>query len=295
MRRGLMWKRLLVAAICLMALGLTAVAVLQRQGTPVPVLMYHHFVEKGPVGADTVVSAGQFEEQIRALKEGGYTAITPQQLLDYVDRKAELPPKPILITMDDGYTSNLTIAAPVLERYGMKATVFVIGINVGKSVYPHSGRPLDPPRFSWDEARPWVEKGVVTVQSHTYDMHQRANYAFSGRDGVLRLPGESDEDYRAVLRQDFIQARDGLKQGLGVPMIALAFPFGLNSDQAVEELEKLGVRVTVTTDGGCSRVVPGRGGSTQCMKRWGVSDDVTGTYLLNELEKLEKRSKAPLF
>lgn len=295
MRKGLLWTRLLAAAVCLGALGLGAASALGRQGIPIPVLMYHHFVTEGPVGADTVVSAQRFEEQIRALQEGGYTAVTLQQLLDYVDRKAQLPPKPILITIDDGYTSNLTIAAPVLERYGMKATILVIGIYVGQSLHPHSGQPIDLPRFGWEEARPWVEKGVLTIQSHTYDMHQRVEHGFSGRDGVLRLPGESDEAYRAALDRDFAKARDELERGLGVPMTALAFPFGLDSPQAVEELEKLGVRVTFTTDYGCSRAVPGRKDCTQRMKRWWIRDDITGAQLLKGLENLEKGAKAPLF
>lgn len=274
---------------------LTAGIFLSRQGMPVPVLMYHHFVEEGPTYGDTVVSAQRFEEQIRALKEAGYTAISLNQLCDYVDRKKNLPAKPILITMDDGYTSNLTIAAPILQHYHMNATVFVIGIDVGETTYPHSGEPLDPPRFSWQEVRPWMDQGVIEVQSHTYDMHQRANYGFSGRDGVLPLKGETDADYRFALKEDFSRAKEGLKKGLDVKMTALAFPFGLNTRQAVEELEELGVRVTLTTDYGCPRVVPGRKRSIQRMERWGINDAVTGKDLLDGLKKLELKSTAQLF
>jgi peptidoglycan/xylan/chitin deacetylase (PgdA/CDA1 family) len=253
--------------------------------------MYHHFIEEGPSTADTVVSADSFADQMRALQEAGYTAVTPEQLIDYVEQDIPLPDKAVVITCDDGYTSNLTIAAPILEKYGMKATVFAIGINVGQTLYPHSGEVLDPPRFSWDEVRPWVEKGVIEVQSHTYDMHQRADYGFSGRDGVLQLPGESEADYRAALANDFTEARDGLKEGLGVDMVALAFPFGLNSKQAVEELEKVGVKVTFTTDFGCRRVIPGEPDTLQCMPRWGISDDITGQELVNGLDQLEANGK----
>lgn len=257
-----------------------------------PVLMYHHFVEEGPVGADTVVSAQRFEEQMRTLQESGYTAITAEDLIHYVDGVGTLPEKPIMITMDDGYTSNLEIAAPILERYGMKATVFVIGINVGKTEYPHSGQRLDPPRFSWEQARPWVEKGVICIQSHTYDMHQRADYGFSGRDGMLSLESESELDYRAALKADLDLSRDGLEQGLGIEMKALAFPFGLYTPEAVEVLEQEGVRISFVTQFGCSRAVPGRKNSTQCMERWGVNDAITGERLLQGLEQLKQRSSS---
>ena len=205
---------LLAAAV----VGAAVLFVLHHLGTAVPVLMYHHFIQDGPSGADTVVTAQRFEEQIRALRDAGYTAVTPQQVVGYVDGAQTLPEKPILITMDDGYTSNLEIAAPILERYGMKATIFVIGINVGETAYPHTGQVLDPPRFSWDQVRPWVEKGVICVQSHTYDMHQRSEYGLSGRDGILRLPGESEEEYLQARDGDLTQAREGLRQGLGVEL-----------------------------------------------------------------------------
>ena len=287
MQKTWKWAKWAAAALVILgALGMAAVLILHRLGTPVPVLMYHHFVEEGPVGADTVVSAQRFEEQLRALKEAGYTAITPQQLVDYVERRSPLPDKPILLTIDDGYRSNLTIAAPLLEQYGMTATVFVIGINVGEDCYVHSGLPLDPPRFSWEEARPWVEKGVITVQSHTYDMHQRADYGFSGRDGVLSLEQEGKGEYRAALAEDFAKAREGLRDGLGSELTALSFPFGLNTDTAVEELEKLGVKVSFTTQYGVSRAVPGISRSIQRMDRWWISDDISGEELTAGLETL---------
>lgn len=295
-KKGL-W-RLAAAAVCavlLLGLARGGLYLLRRRGTPVPVLMYHHFSEEGPAQADTVVSAGRFAEQLQALQAAGYTAVTPQQIADYGEGRGVLPDKPVLITMDDGYTSNLTIAAPILEQYGMTATVFVIGINVGEECYVHSGLPLDPPRFGWEEVRPWVEKGVLTVQSHTYDMHQRADYGFSGRDGVLPLEGESEADYRAALAADFTLARDGLEEGLGVELTALAFPFGLNTDIAVEELEKLGVKLSFTTDYGVSRVVPGAPGTMQQMRRCWISDALTGEELVERLEALCAQAKNNLF
>ena len=285
----------LAVGLMVILAGVVGIFLMTRLGTAVPILMYHHFISEGPAEADTVVSAQRFEEQMRALRDGGYTAITPQELLDYEDGVGQLPDHPVWITMDDGYSSNLEIAAPILERYGMKATIFTIGINVGETEYPHSGEKLDPPRFSWEEARPWVEKGVICVQSHTYDMHQRADYGFSGRDGVLPMPGENDSDYRKALRDDFTKARDGLRDGLGVRMDALAFPFGLCSQEAVEELSDLDTRVTLSTAVGCRRVVPGWERSLQCMQRMWINDQVTGDQLLTLLHTRVAKARINLF
>ena len=163
-----------------------------------PVLMYHHFAQESTY--PTVVSFGRFREQLAALRDAGYHTVTIPQLIAYVDGGAPLPDKPVLLTMDDGYTSNIAAAAPVLEEMGFCATVFVIGINEGESLYAHTGAPLSPERFSYEEAAPWVEKGVLDLQSHTFDMHQLAAYGHSSRDGMLRLEGEEDGAYVRALR-----------------------------------------------------------------------------------------------
>lgn len=121
----------------------------------------------------------------------------------------------MLITFDDGYTSNLELAAPILERHGLNAVIFVIGINAGQSVYAHSGQPLDPPRFALKDVRPYLESGVLEVESHTFDLHQRADYGYSGREGVLPLAGEPEDAYRQVLAGDCRQARAALRPGAG--------------------------------------------------------------------------------
>ena len=210
-----------------------------------PVLMYHHFDES--VSADTVVSPQRFREQMTALKGAGYTTVTLQQVLDFVDHGVPLPEKAILITMDDGYTSNLTVAAPVLEELGMCATVFVIGIYEGETISVHSGNPLYPQRFSYEEAMEWVEKGVLELQSHTFDMHQLAGDGFSGRNGILPLDQETKAEYRAALLADaqaFQEKRE--VHGIESPLFALAYPYGYFSDLADEILRAAGFRMTFT-------------------------------------------------
>ena len=70
-----------------------------------PVLMYHHFDETAT--ESTVVSPTRFREQMTALKNAGYTTVTLRQVADFVEHGVPLPEKAVLITMDDGYTSNL--------------------------------------------------------------------------------------------------------------------------------------------------------------------------------------------
>ena len=186
MRLG--WRKWAALALGLLLVLLGADTLYAESRTcTLPVLMYHHFAQEGNGG--TIVSEARFREQMEALKGDGFTAVTLGEVLDYVDIGAPLPEKPVLITMDDGYTSNLEIAAPILEELGFRATVFVIGVNEGRTAYLHDGKELKPPRFSYEEASEWVNKGVLDLQSHTWDMHQLAGYGFSGRDGVRPCRG----------------------------------------------------------------------------------------------------------
>ena len=143
---------------------------LEEYTAQVPVLMYHHISEEG--NDSTELSPEAFEAQIAALAEAGYTAVFPEDLAAYVREGKELPEKPIVITFDDGYLSNYEYAYPILKKYGMVATIFVIGSTVGDTEhYKDTDYPITP-HFSCEQAKEMVDSGVISIQSHTYDMHQ---------------------------------------------------------------------------------------------------------------------------
>lgn len=248
-----------------------------------PVLLYHHFDEQ--VSADTVVSPERFREQLTALKNAGYTTVTLGQVVDYVDHGVPLPEKAVLITMDDGYTSNLTVAAPILEELGMCATVFVIGIYEGESIDANSGNPLYPARFSYEDAARWVEKGVLELQSHTFNMHQLAGDGFSGRSGILPREGEGAADYRAALRADAEKfAARRAECGMDMPLFALAYPYGYFDEDSVDTLREMGFRVTFTVQEETNVL---RIGDEDClwdMGRFNVTERDSGADLVRRLK-----------
>ena len=77
----------------------------------VPILAYHMVND---LDEPYSISPGEFEEQMAYLAQQGYTSITLAQLLDGMEGKTSLPPKPIVITFDDGYTDNAEIALPII-------------------------------------------------------------------------------------------------------------------------------------------------------------------------------------
>lgn len=258
-----------------------------------PVLIYHHFVEGDSAPMETMVTEKSFRDQITALNDAGYNAVTLDELIAFVECRGLLPENPILITMDDGYNSNFTLAAPILEEYDYSAVVFAIGTNVGHPNHAHTGIPLVPARFTWEDACGWIENGVMEVQSHTYDMHQKKEDGFSGRDGVLIKEGESEEDYRKALQADFAQAKAQLEENTGKEMIALAFPYGYYSDIALEEAKDLGVKITFAADHGGNYIVSGDPESLHLLLRINVSDHFSGETLLRKIKDVERETPMP--
>lgn len=267
---------------CLLALTVLVIGLMENRmpSCKLPILMYHHFEEVGE--GHTIVSEDRFREQMTALKEAGYETVTLRQLCDYVSGRAKLPEKPILITMDDGYSSNLEIAAPILEELGMCATVFVIGINEGEEVYVHSGEPFWDLRFSYEEAKPWVEKGVIDVQCHTFDMHQLESYGYSGRDGVLPLHNESQEGHEAALRQDFEVFRQR-REIIPTELLGIAYPFGYYTEET-DEFLKNEVPVTLTIEERLNVLTVGDPDCLRMLGRFNVAELESGKDLADRMD-----------
>lgn len=280
-----LWRPALACVLALLALGLWADirwGVFSPPRYRLPVLIYHHFVEEdGDADTGTVVSARRLREQLAALRDAGYTAVSLAQVLDFVDQGTPLPEKSVLITIDDGYTSNLDIAAPILEELGMRATVFVIGINEGEDCYVHTGQPFALPRFSYGEAVPWVERGVLDLQCHTFDLHRLP--PDGEREGVLPLSGEGD--YDQVLLEDLAQFRQRREGRVSTPLVALAYPFGYWCAQADQILAQEGIRLTFTTREHRNTLYAGHPETLRLLGRYNVTQAVSGPALVARLNR----------
>ena len=248
--------------------------------TQVPILMYHHLSED--VTNSEMVSPEQFEAQIRALSEAGYTGVSFDELQAYVLRGEPLPEKPVVITFDDGYESNYTLAYPILQKYGMKAAIFAIGVSFGKDHYKDTDHAITP-HFGAAEAAEMAASGLVSIQSHTYDMHQWPPYESGSavRENILPLPGESEEAYVQALTEDFTRSRALLEDATGLPVDVLAYPAGQYSTLAQVTLQSLGVHVTLSTNPGVNTVVRGLPQTLYAMLRFGITEDVTPEALLD--------------
>ncbi len=144
----------------------------------VPVLMYHAVSDNMWGINELFVSPSDMEEQLAYLVDNGYDPIWFQDLAHVEDYD-----KPVILTFDDGYDDNYTELFPLLQKYQVKATVFVIGNAMGKS---H--------KMTEEQVRELSDSGLVTIQSHGYTHHDMDVM------GAEELEYELGESWRVLTR-----------------------------------------------------------------------------------------------
>ncbi len=246
----------------------------------VPILMYHHLVEDGGAVNSDTVQVSTFRSHMEALRIAGYTPVSFADLRAYVTAGTALPEQPVVITFDDGYSSNYELAYPILKEYGFQATIFAIGVSMGKDTYKDTGVPMNP-HFSVEQAQEMEASGLITVGSHGYNIHE-----VEGRDpeplrrGILQKEGESETEYLSFLEQD----QREMEALLGTSAEILAYPFGLCSELSEVLLAELGVYATVTTQPRVNTIVKGLPQSLRQLGRFRITDEDSAQDLLTVLE-----------
>lgn len=205
-----------------------------------PVIMYHSILKDPSRAGSYVVSPETLENDLKFLKERGYSSILPRELYEAVTKGDALPPKPIMITFDDGFLNNLTYALPLLEKYGMKAVVSVVGC------YSEcfSLRPDPNPAYahlSWDDITELTSTDRIEIGNHSYDMHKKEH-----RKGTRKMSGESDAEYYAALVCDIGATQSLLEENCGILPTTFAYPYGSISEQSIPILQEMGFTVLLT-------------------------------------------------
>lgn len=245
----------------------------------VPILLFHHL--DADAYNSMVVTPDYFDTVLTAVKQAGYSTVTVKELIDFVDMGAALPEKPVLITFDDGYLSNLELAAPILKRHDMTGVVFVIGVSVGKETYKDTGVAITP-HFSWADAGAAAD--VFEIQSHTYDMHNTAELDTENfREGVLPRTDESAAAYKKAFRKDFKRSKKELESGMGTKVTAFAYPYGLHNETTEQILKDAGVRMSLLISEGPNLVRIGDPESLFLMNRMIVKNDTPTEEILQYL------------
>ena len=187
----------------------------------IPVITYHCMCrtnEKGWAsnGSSLIVSQGMFDRQMKWLHDRHYRTINCEEFYLWYKGKIKLPPKTVLITFDDGFKEVVSLALPVLKKYDMKATSFIIGRNSyqgTKSFIPY--KQIKKLSKSQD---------LLEFQSHTYGMHNRV----------------------ASLFRYSRTKKDAKKQKKIFGFDYLAYPFGTNNSGMRKAYRESGIKIAFT-------------------------------------------------
>lgn len=75
---------------------------------------------------DNLVSAAALREQLRFLK-ANYNVVAPEAFREWIEKEGTLPPRPVLLTCDDGLLNNLSEMLPILQNEAVQCLFFVTG------------------------------------------------------------------------------------------------------------------------------------------------------------------------
>jgi len=187
----------------------------------IPVLMYHSIdYEKGN---ELRLPKEQFKEQMKYLKDNGYTTLTLNELYNFLEKNKPIPGKSIVITLDDGYVDNYTNAYPILKELGLNATVFVVTSNIDKDKRTLTSKQIK----EMDEAG-------IQIASHTYN-----------HDKLDDLPYEKQ-------LQTMKKSKDDLEKILNHKVDFIAYPYGKWNEESIKAAKDAGYKMAFTTQGGWS-------------------------------------------
>jgi peptidoglycan/xylan/chitin deacetylase (PgdA/CDA1 family) len=152
------------------------------------------------------VSPAEFEGQLEWLARHGYTPVRVADWAAWRARAAPLPPRPVLLTFDDGYADLAEHAFPALERRGWPAVVFVV---TRERVNRWDGGTA--PLLAAEQLREWNARGIEVGG------HSRTHV------DLTRLGPAAVRDETGGCREDL--------QSIGIEPVAFAYPYGcFNAD-----------------------------------------------------------------
>jgi len=179
--------------------------------TIIPILDYHNFTTEE--SSSYKINIIEFEKQMDYLATHNYSVISLSELLAGL-RTGQLPPKPIAITIDDGYRSTYTLAYPVLKKYNFPATLFLYTDFIEKNSYS----------LTWEEIKEMTSHNIE-IGSHTLSHCNLLKYK----------KNENYETYLARIRKEIFLSKEILETKIGAKIKYFAYPYG-TYDPTIKDL-----------------------------------------------------------
>lgn len=186
----------------------------------IPVIMYHS-IDYNDKLTKLSVSPESFARQMEFLSKHHYNVVGLDKVASYLEKKEKVPPKTVAITFDDGFYNNYKYAYPVLKKYNLPATIFIITGWVGKPGY-----------VGWNELREMADSGLITIGSHTKSH--------------LWLPAMGTR----FLKKELEESKEILEQKLNRKVDTFCYPVGAFDKRVKDAVKKAGYVCAAATNPG---------------------------------------------
>jgi peptidoglycan/xylan/chitin deacetylase (PgdA/CDA1 family) len=200
------------------------------------ILMYHFIDQpRSDKEARFCCAPQRFARQMCYLKESNYTVISLDKLIECIDGRATLPENGVVVTFDDGCKSNYLNALPVLLRYKIPATMFIVSDRIDGS-------------NDWMHPRGFPHREILSKPQLMELKHAGISLGSHARTHP-RLTQLKDE----AIKDEVGTSKQILEDMLGTTISYFAYPFGLYNQMVKDAVEAAGYQAACSTRSGFNR------------------------------------------
>lgn len=231
------------------------------------VLAYHDVEDEAADQQYLSVRTSALNDQMVWLRDNGYQPVSVQQILDAHNGGKPLPPKAVLISFDDGYSSFYTRVWPLLKAYNWPALWAPVGSWVdtpANKKVDFGGLMTERERFAtWDMVRELSNSPLVEIGSHTWNSHygSQANPQGSAEPAVAnrlfnKVTGqyETEEQFTQRIDADVSHISAKLAEVTGKAPRVWVWPYGAAGGTTLSIAKKHGYQMAFTLNSGLADV-----------------------------------------
>jgi peptidoglycan/xylan/chitin deacetylase (PgdA/CDA1 family) len=200
----------------------------KRMISGTPILLYHAVGDQNEPASRYVVPGRRFRSQMRWLRLW-YRVLSLPEYLEYRRDYLLPPPRSVVVTLDDGYADNRTVAYPILRRFKVPATIFLVSDYLGDS-------------NGWD--RDGELAGRALLSPHRLEEMGRNGINFGAH---TRSHAHLRELPVTVAVDEIAGSREDLERLLGTPIQTFAYPYGQFNEEVLEIVGRTGFEAACGT------------------------------------------------
>jgi peptidoglycan/xylan/chitin deacetylase (PgdA/CDA1 family) len=206
------------------------------------IVLSFHDLSPERISPSIITPVESFEKMLKSFGAKKYETFFASDVSGIMEGRMKVKSgyKPLVITFDDGYRNNYSLLLPLLKKFKVRATIFLITAKIHDSRIDSSDNAL-----VWSELREMVASGFVELGSHTHSNHKNlVKFLHEER----TIPEKRRRLYG--IYKDLCQSRELLEERLGISVVSLAWPHGKEDKHLIYAAKKAGFKLVFNTSFG---------------------------------------------